>query len=125
MATTNTSVADRLKSIGSSINTATTLSADTKKSLADKQAKAKAWLSVTKNQRILLYTLVAIMVIVNFSVFWALDMEKIKADDKDELAKLGHLSNISIVTLLFVLGLGFFEIMAYMEKPVATVAPAV
>ena len=100
---------------------------------ADKMSKSakqsfdstQAWLSVTKNQRILLYTLVAIMVIVNFSVFWALDMEKIKADDKDELAKLGHLSNISIVTLLFVLGLGFFEIMAYMEKPVATVAPAV
>lgn len=88
------------------------------------KASVQAWLSITKNQRILLYVLVALMVIVNFAVFWSLDMEKIKKDDADELAKLGHLSRISIFTLLFVIGLGFFEAMAYMEKPASAVAVA-
>jgi len=62
------------------------------------------------------------MVIVNFAVFWSLDMEKIKKDDADELAKLGHLSRISIFTLLFVIGLGVFEVMAYRESPAGAVA---
>jgi hypothetical protein len=118
---------DSLKALGTKLNTATTLSDETRQRLATGQASAqaklsafsatsKAWLSITKNQRILLYSLVTLMVIVNFAVFWSLDMDKIKKDDVDELAKLGHLSRISIFTLLFVIGLGFFEVMAYRKE---------
>jgi hypothetical protein len=118
---------DTLKSIGSSINKATTLSDDTKQKLAAGQASAtaklsafsassKAWLAIPKNQRILLFSLVFLMVTVTLAIYWSLDMEKIKADDADELAKLGHLYNISIVTFLFVCGLAVFEVAAYRKQ---------
>lgn len=124
------------------LNEATTLSAANKERFAKAQAgagalleRAKAsgksgmsklgnWLKVYENQSISLFTLLFIMIIVNFAVFMSIDFEKLRnsnaTDDAEEVAKLAHLKNISIVTILLACGVAVFEVINYRS---ATMSP--
>ena len=124
MATTTPTLADRLKSAGSSFNTATTISDANKQRFADSKASAKAWLSVTKNQRILLFSLTALMVLISFAMLWSSDttinkdddVTKLKEKNADRVAKLQNLFIVSSLTFVLLCGLGFFEVMAYRKE---------
>ena len=124
MATTTPTLADRLKSAGTSFNTATTISDANKQRFADSKASAKAWLSVTKNQRILLFSLVSLMVLISFAMLWSSDTTINKDDDlktlqeknADRVAKLQNLFIVSSLTFVLLCGLGFFEVMAYRKE---------
>jgi hypothetical protein len=82
------------------------------------------WLKVYENQSISLFTLLFIMIIVNFAVFMSIDFEKLRnsnaTDDAEEVAKLAHLKNISIVTILLACGVAVFEVINYRS---ATMSP--
>ncbi len=84
----------------------------------------KAWLSVTKNQRILLFSLVSLMVLISFAMLWSSDTTTNKDDDlktlqaknDDRVAKLQNLFIVSSITFVLLCGLGFFEVMAFRKE---------
>lgn len=119
-----TTIASGASSLGKTINTATTLSAETKLKNAERQANAMAWLSVTKNQRILLFSLVSLMVLISFAMLWSSDttinkdddLKTLKEKNADRVAKLQNLFIVSSITFVLLCGLGFFEIMAFRKE---------
>jgi len=129
---TGPSVSDRIVGFGSSIikggqalaNSKEVVSAQAKAAAALKKAAAGGkslgnWLKVYENQSICLFTLLFIMIIVNFAVFMSIDFEKLRnsnaTDDAEEVAKLAHLKNISIVTILLACGVAVFEVINYVD----------
>jgi hypothetical protein len=130
------SVSDRIAGIGSSIykggkaiaNSEAVVSAQAKAGALLERAKAGGksgigrlgnWLKVYENQSISLFTLLFIMILVNFAVFMSIDFEKLRnsnaTDDAEEVAKLAHLKNISIVTILLACGVAVFEVLNYVD----------
>ena len=101
-------------------NAATTLSVDNKR----RYDNTKAWLSIEKNQRILLFSLVSLMVLISFAMLWSSDVTINKEDDlntlkeknADRVAKLQNLFIVSSITFVLLCGLGFFEVMAYRKE---------
>jgi hypothetical protein len=77
------------------------------------------WLKVYENQSISLFTLLFIMILVNFAVFMSIDFTKLRnsnaTDDAEEVAKLAHLYNLSIVTILLACGVAVFEVINYVD----------